>query len=68
MVLIHLMNTLLFVPRSSALRTYQEYIKKLEEVRGIILKTRNTISEMDEKYVDFKDKYLISIRKHEDAG
>jgi len=57
------------VKKAQLLWTYQEHIKKLEEVRGIILKTRNTISEMDEKHVDFKDKYFDKYMKaREDAG
>ena len=57
------------VKKAQLLWTYQEHIKKLEEVRGIILKTRNTISEMDEKHVDFKDKYFDKYKKaREDAG
>jgi len=57
------------VKKAQLLWTYQEHIKKLEEVRGIILKTRNTITEMDEKHVDFKDKYFDKYMKaREDAG
>ena len=57
------------VKKAQLLWTYQEHIKKLEEVRGIILKTRDSISVMDEKYDDFKDKYFDKYMKaREDAG
>jgi hypothetical protein len=57
------------VKKAQLLWTYQEHIKKLEEVRSIILKTRDSISEMDEKYDDFKDKYFDKYKKaREDAG
>ena len=57
------------VKKAQLLWTYQEHIKKLEEVRGLILKTRDTITEMDEKHVEFKDKYFDKYMKaREDAG
>lgn len=57
------------VKKAQLLWTYQEHIKKLEEVRGLILKTRDSITELDEKHVDFKDKYLAKyIKAREDAG
>ena len=57
------------VKKAQLLWTYQEHIKKLEEVRGLILKTRDTITEMDEKHVDFKDKYFDKYMKaREEAG
>ena len=57
------------VKKAQLLWTYQEHINKLEEVRGIIVKTRNTITEMDEQHPDFKDKYFEKYMKaREDAG
>jgi hypothetical protein len=38
--------------------TFLEHLKKLKEVREIILKTRNNLSTMDEEYPEFKDKYF----------
>jgi hypothetical protein len=37
--------------------TYLEHIKKMEEIRGIICKTRNQLNELDDKHPEFKDKY-----------
>ena len=38
--------------------TFLEHLKKLKEVREIILKTRVSLSNMDEDYPEFKDKYF----------
>ena len=38
--------------------TFLEHLKKLKEVREIILKTRKNLSTMDEDYPEFKDKYF----------
>ena len=38
--------------------TFLEHLKKLKEVREIILKTRKTLSNMDTDYPEFKDKYF----------
>ena len=38
--------------------TFLEHLKKLKEVREIILKTRLSLSNMDEDYPEFKDKYF----------
>ena len=38
--------------------TFLEHLKKLKEVREIIIKTRSVISKMDEEYPDFKEKYF----------
>lgn len=38
--------------------TFLEHLKKLKEVRDIIIKTRSVISKMDEEYPDFKEKYF----------
>lgn len=38
--------------------TFLEHIKKLKEVRDIIVKTRKEIVDMDEKYPDYREKYF----------
>ena len=38
--------------------TFLEHLKKMDEVRELILKTREKIVQMDEKFPDFKDKYF----------
>ena len=38
--------------------TFLEHLKKLEEVRGIIINTRKTLSKIDSEYPDFKGKYF----------
>ena len=38
--------------------TFIEHLKKLKEVRDIIIKTREVIEKMDEKHPDFKEKYF----------
>lgn len=38
--------------------TFLEHLKKLKEVREIIIKTRSVISKMDEEYPEFKEKYF----------
>ena len=38
--------------------TFLEHLKKLKEVREIILKTRQNLSNMDEDYPEFKHKYF----------
>ena len=38
--------------------TFIEHIKKLHEVKNIIIKTRNNIKEYDEKHPDFKESYF----------
>lgn len=49
--------------------TYLEHIKKMEEVKNIILKTRQELTEMDEKYPEYKDTYYDKYMKaREDAG
>lgn len=49
--------------------TFLEHLRKLEEVRDVIIKTRQDISDLDENNPDFKDKYLEKYMKaREDAG
>ena len=43
--------------------TYLEHIKKMDEVKGILLKTRARIEEMDEENSEFKDKYYEKYMK-----
>jgi hypothetical protein len=38
--------------------TFLEHLKKLKEVRDIIIKTRNVIGKMDKEHPDFKEKYF----------
>ena len=38
--------------------TFMEHLKKLKEVREIIINTRNVISKMDDEYPEFKEKYF----------
>jgi signal-transduction protein with cAMP-binding, CBS, and nucleotidyltransferase domain len=49
--------------------TYTEHQKKMAEIKDIIIKTREIIKEMDEKYPDFQhsfyDKYM---KAREEAG
>jgi len=38
--------------------TFLEHLKKLKEIRSIILKTRTIVTDMDGTYPEFKDKYF----------
>ena len=38
--------------------TYLEHQKKMEEVKGILIKTRKDLEELDEEHPEFKDKYF----------
>jgi len=38
--------------------TFLEHLKKLQEVREIIIKTRKVLSNLDNKHPEFKDKYF----------
>ena len=44
--------------------TFLEHLKKMDEVRNIILSTREKISKMDQEFPEFKDKYF---QKYMDA-
>jgi hypothetical protein len=49
--------------------TYLEHQKKMAEVKGIILKTRKVIAEMDETHPTFKENYYEKYMKaRKDAG
>ena len=49
--------------------TYLEHIKKMEEVRGIILKTRERLEELDQENSEFKEKYYDKyVKARKDAG
>ena len=37
--------------------TYLEHQKKMNEIRGIIIKTRNRVNDMNEEFPDFKETY-----------
>lgn len=38
--------------------TFLEHLKKIKEVRDIIIKTREEITKLDKEYPDFRDKYF----------
>lgn len=38
--------------------TFLEHLKKMKEVRDVIIKTRKELVEMDEKYPDYREKYF----------
>ena len=49
--------------------TYLEHQKKMAEVKGIILKTRQVITEMDETHPTFRDSYYEKyMQARKDAG
>ena len=49
--------------------TYLEHLKKIQEIRGILVKTRKTLAELDEKYPEFQTKYYDKYMKaRETAG
>ena len=59
--------TTLVVKRAQLSWNYQEQLKKLDEVRDIIIKTREQIREMDEKDTCYRqsvyDKYMKARRE-----
>ena len=49
--------------------TYLEHLKKMEEIKGIIVRTRLELERLDEKDPEFKEKYYAKYMKaREDAG
>jgi Family of unknown function (DUF5832) len=49
--------------------TYLEHIKKIEEIKNIIIKTRSQVEEYDEKFPDFKNTYYEKYMKaRKDSG
>jgi hypothetical protein len=52
------------VKKAQLIFTYLEHQKKMEEIKNILIKTRKTVSDMDEKYPEFKDSYY---KKYMDA-
>ena len=49
--------------------TYLEHIKKMEEVKGIILTTRNRLNVLEEKDPEYKEKYFAKyVKAREDVG
>ena len=49
--------------------TYLEHMKKLEEVKDIIIKTRKTLEEMEGTNSEFKEKYFAKyVKAREDVG
>ncbi len=51
------------VKRAQLVWTYQEHKKKIEEVRDLIIKTREKIEEMDEEHPDYNDSYFEKYRQ-----
>jgi len=51
------------VKRAQLVWTYQEHKKKMEEVRDLIIKTREKIKEMDEEHPDYNDSYFEKYRQ-----
>jgi len=43
--------------------TFLEHLRKLDEVRSIIVKTRKEIAELDEKFPEYKDQYFEKYRE-----
>lgn len=52
------------VKKAQLLWTYQEHLKKMEEVKSIIIKTRSEIADLDTENPEFDSKYL---QKYMDA-
>ena len=49
--------------------TYLEHKKKMDEIRGIIIKSREELNNLDSKFPDFRDKYFEKYMKaRKDAG
>ena len=49
--------------------TYLEHKKKMDEIRGIIIKSREELKNMDSEFPDFRDKYFEKYMKaRKDAG
>lgn len=51
------------VKRAQLVWTYQEHKKKIEEVRDLIIKTREKIKKMDEEHPDYNDSYFEKYRQ-----
>lgn len=57
------------VKKAQLVWTYNEHVKKMAEVKDLIIKTRKDIAKLDEEYPDFKNTYLDKYRKARlDAG
>ena len=49
--------------------TYLEHVKKLKEIKGIIIKTRKQVDEMNEKYPEYQNTYYEKyMQARKDAG
>jgi len=49
--------------------TYLEHKNKMDEIRGIIINTRQTLKDLDEEFPEFKDKYFEKyMNARKDAG
>jgi len=57
------------VKKAQLVFTYLEHQKKMAEVKEIIIKTRNIITEMDEKHPTFNESYYEKyMQARKDAG
>ena len=52
------------VKKAQLIFTYLEHQRKMEEVKNILIKTRKTVSDMDDTYPEFKNSYY---KKYMDA-
>jgi len=49
--------------------TYLEHMKKMNEIKGIIIKTRKEVEDMDKEFPEYKDQYFEKYMKaRKDAG
>lgn len=57
------------VKKAQLMFTYQEHMKKIEEVKDIIIKTRREIDDLDQSHPTFKDDYFQKYMKaRKEAG
>jgi hypothetical protein len=57
------------VKKAQLIWTYFQSMKKIDEIKDLIVKARNTVAEMDEKYPEFDKTYFERYQKaREDAG
>jgi hypothetical protein len=57
------------VKRAQLVWTYKEHLSKIEEVKNLIIKTREHIQKMDEEHPDYNDSYFEKYRQARvDAG
>jgi hypothetical protein len=57
------------VKKAQLVWTYKEHMNKMEECKGLIIKTRAVLKDLDEKHPDFQDSYFEKYKKARvDAG